>query len=81
MISFLPTDLDHWGDFHRPAHGREPQRHIDQVIVEIYRVFPNDFDVGRTSGAPVFSTAQVPTRVNSPSDVALDSRDFSFGIA
>ena len=52
---------------------------INQVIVEIYRVFPNDSDVGRTSGAPVFSTAQVPTRVNSPSDVALDSRDSSFG--
>ena len=35
---------------------------IGQVVVEIYRVFPNDFDVGRTSGAPVFSTAQVPTK-------------------
>jgi hypothetical protein len=52
---------------------------IGQVVVEIYRVFPNDSDVGRTSGAPVFSTAQVPTRVNSPSDVALDSRDTSAG--
>ena len=52
---------------------------IGQVVVEIYRVFPNDFDVGRTSGPPVFSTTQVPTRVNSPSDVALDSRDFSSG--
>jgi hypothetical protein len=31
--------------------------------------------VGRTSGPPTFSTDQVPTRVNSPSDVALDSRD------
>ena len=29
---------------------------IGQVVVEIYRVFPNDSDVGRTSGAPVFST-------------------------
>jgi hypothetical protein len=52
---------------------------IGQVVVEIYRVFPNDSDVGRTSGAPIFSTAQVPTRVNSPSDVALDSRDSSSG--
>ena len=52
---------------------------INQVVVEIYRVFPNDSDVGRTSGAPVFSTAQVPTRVNSPSDVALDSRNSSLG--
>jgi hypothetical protein len=52
---------------------------IGQVVVEIYQVFPNDSNVGRTSGPPVFSTTQVPTRVNSPSDVALDSRDFSSG--
>jgi hypothetical protein len=50
---------------------------IGQVVVEIYQVFPNDSNVGRTSGAPVFSTPQVPTRANSPSDVALDSRDSS----
>jgi hypothetical protein len=31
--------------------------------------------VGRTSGPPTFSTTQVPTRVNSPSDVAFDSRN------
>jgi len=48
---------------------------INQVVVEIYRVFPNDSNVGRTSGPPTFSTSQVPTRVNSPSDVAFDSRD------
>jgi len=47
---------------------------LGEIAVEIYRVFPNDSDAGRTSGAPVFSTAQVPTRVNSPSDVAFDSR-------
>jgi hypothetical protein len=35
--------------------------------------------VGRTSGPPTFSTPQVPTRVNSPSDVALDSRDTASG--
>jgi hypothetical protein len=52
---------------------------IGEVVVEIYRVFPNDSDVGRTSGPPTFSTPQVPTRVNSPSDVALDSRDTSSG--
>jgi hypothetical protein len=52
---------------------------ISQVVVEIYRVFPNDSNVGRTSGPPVFSTPQVPTRVNSPSDVALASRDTSSG--
>jgi len=52
---------------------------VGEVVVEIYRVFPNDSDVGRTSGPPTFSTPQVPTRVNSPSDVALDSRDTSSG--
>lgn len=48
---------------------------ISEVDTEIYRVFPLDSNVGRTSGAPSFSTPQVPTRVNSPSDVAFDSRD------
>jgi hypothetical protein len=48
---------------------------IGQVRVEIYRVFPNLSDVGRTSGPPTFSTPEVPTRVNSPSDVELDDRD------
>ena len=48
---------------------------IGDVRVEIYRVFPKDSDVGRTSGPPTFSTSQVPTRVNSPSDVAFDDRD------
>jgi hypothetical protein len=50
---------------------------VTNVVVEIYRVFPADSDVGRTSGPPTFSTTLVPTRVNSPSDVALDSRDSS----
>jgi hypothetical protein len=48
---------------------------IGQVRVEIYRVFPKDSNVARTSGAPTFSTSQVPTRVNSPSDVEFDDRD------
>jgi len=52
---------------------------IRNVVVEIYRVFPADSNVGRTSGPPVFSTPNVPTRVNSPSDVALDQRAFSGG--
>ncbi len=51
------------------------------VVVEIYRVFPLDSNVGRTSGAPTFSTSQVPTRVNSPSDVALEfTRQLRFRI-
>jgi hypothetical protein len=49
------------------------------VIVEIYRVFPKDSNVARTSGAPLFSTPQVPTRVNSPSDVVFNLRDSSAG--
>ena len=53
---------------------------IGEVRVEIYRVFPNDLDVSRTSGPPTFSTSQVPTRVNSPSDVALDTRDSTSGL-
>jgi hypothetical protein len=52
---------------------------IGEIRVEIYRVFPLDSDVGRTSGPPTFSTAQVPTRVNSPSDVELDDRDTAAG--
>ena len=55
---------------------------ITQLQIEIYRVFPNDSDVSRTSGpltTPPFSTAQVPTRVNSPSDFAFDSKDVLSG--
>jgi hypothetical protein len=54
---------------------------IQNVVVEVYRVFPADSNVGRTSGPPTFSTSNVPTRVNSPSDVALDERQFSKGSA
>jgi hypothetical protein len=50
---------------------------IGDVRVEIYRVFPKDSGVGRTSGPPTFSTPQAPTRVNSPSDVALAERDIA----
>jgi hypothetical protein len=52
---------------------------IGQVKVEIYEVFPNLSDVGRTSGPPTFSTSQVPTRVNSPSDVELEDRTTASG--
>lgn len=52
---------------------------IGSVGVEIYRVFPLDSDVTRTSGAPTFSTSQVPTRVNSPSNVEFASRDSGSG--
>jgi hypothetical protein len=53
---------------------------VSQVIVEMYRVFPKDSDVGRTNGAPLFSTPNVPTRVNSPSDVAFQERDAGSGL-
>src|SRR5262249_12713194 len=49
------------------------------VVVQIYQVFPADSNVGRTSGPPTFSTPNVPTRVNSPSDVDLLSRDSTAG--
>jgi hypothetical protein len=54
---------------------------IGMVVVEIYRVFPNDSNVGLTSGPPTFSTAKVPTRVNSPADVAFDTRDSPSGLS
>jgi PEP-CTERM motif len=52
---------------------------VRNVRVEIYRVFPLDSDVGRTSGPPAFSTPQVPTRVNSPSDVVFKEADSAGG--
>jgi len=52
---------------------------IGDVVVQIYEVFPNLSNVGRTSGPPTFSTNNVPTRVNSPSDVELDDRSISGG--
>jgi hypothetical protein len=50
-----------------------PLDNIRNVEVEVYRIFPDDSDVSRTSGAPTFSTSRVPTRVNSPSDVEIDT--------
>jgi hypothetical protein len=58
-----------------------PSASIGNVEVEVYRVFAADSDTGRTSGPPTFSTSQVLTRVNSPSDVEIDAatRDGSVG--
>ena len=50
-----------------------PVDNIRNVEVEVYHIFPEDSDVGRTSGPPTFSTSAVPTRVNSPSDVEIDT--------
>jgi hypothetical protein len=44
---------------------------VGKVVVEIYRVFPLDSDTTRTPN--------VPTRMNSPSDVQFDDRDSSMG--
>ena len=54
---------------------------ISNVEVEVYHVFPTDSDVGRTSGPPMFPTAEVPARQNSPADVEIDdaTRDRSDG--
>ena len=46
---------------------------VARVEVEIYHVFSKDSNVDRTSGPPTFSTANVPTRVNSPADVEIDA--------
>ena len=52
---------------------------IGDVVVQIYEVFPNLSDPSRTSGPPTFSTSNVPTRVNSPSDIELEDRSISGG--
>jgi hypothetical protein len=44
---------------------------IGEVAVEIYRVFPKD--------STIPPSGNVPTRVNSPSDVAFDTRDTALG--
>jgi hypothetical protein len=44
---------------------------VSDLVIEIYRVFPLDSDATRTPN--------VPTRVNSPSDVAFDSRSANGG--
>jgi len=58
-----------------------PLANISNVEVEVYHVFPTDSDVGRTAGPPLFPTAQVPARLNSPADVEIDdaTRDRSDG--
>ena len=53
-----------------------PVSSLTRVEVEIYHVFqlfPKDSNLDRTSGPPTFSTANVPTRTNSPSDHEIDA--------
>jgi hypothetical protein len=47
--------------------GGATPKNVSNVVVEVYRVFPKDSNLQRTP--------KVPTRVNSPSDVAFRSRD------
>ena len=61
--------------------GRATTADIGSVGVEIYRVFPNDSNLARTSGAPTFGTSLVTTRVNSPADAAFDSRAGGFSVS
>ena len=56
-----------------------PLSSIQQVRVKAYRVFPVDSDVTRTSGPPVYSTSAVPTRLDSPADVAFAQGDSADG--
>jgi hypothetical protein len=59
--------------------GGATPKDVENVFLTIYRVFPNDSDVGRTSGPPTFSTSQVPTRVNSPADNEIENFDSAVG--
>jgi hypothetical protein len=59
--------------------GGAKLKDVNNVFLTIYRVFPNDSDLSRTSGAPIFSTPQVPTRVNSPADNEIDNFDSAAG--
>ncbi|RFP09000.1 PEP-CTERM sorting domain-containing protein [Duganella sp. BJB475] len=52
--------------------GGATAANIGQVVAEIYRVFPKD-----STNPP---SGRVPTRTNSPSDVAFDSRDSGGGL-
>lgn len=68
----LPTDtsITH-ATFRGLLPSGSPLSNITQVIVEIYRVFPKDSDTTRT--------INVPTRSNSPSDIAFTGTDSAAG--
>jgi PEP-CTERM motif len=59
--------------------GGATPANVNNVEIELYHVFPVDSDVTRTSGPPTFSTPQVPTRVNSPSDNNFAAADGALG--
>ncbi len=68
LVLVNPTFINH-AAFTGLITGGATAADVGQVVVEIYRVFPKDSNAGRTPN--------VPTRTNSPSDVAFDSRDSS----
>ena len=63
------TSIDHASFIGLFKAGTTGLPAVSQIRLEIYRVFPLDSDTTRT--------LHVPTRTNSPSDVALDAREFS----
>src|SRR5437899_10598936 len=81
FILSTPTLINHLTFTGLLVGGNFGNIDLTKTVIEIYRVFPSDSNVGRTSGSPTFSTSQVPTRVNSPSDVEFDSRDSSSGLS
>lgn len=70
FVISVPTQLTH-ATFTGLLTGGAALADVNDVRVEIYRVFPND-----STNPP---DAKVPTRVNSPSDVALTDRDSAVG--
>jgi len=66
FVTASPTTIDH-ATFTGLIPTGTPVSDVSQVVVEIYRVFPLD--------STVPPSGHVPTRANSPSDVAFDSRD------
>jgi hypothetical protein len=70
FILSLPTDIQQ-ATFTGLLTNGAGISSITQVINEIYRVFPKD------SNDP--PSGRVPTRINSPSDIAFDSRDATTG--
>jgi hypothetical protein len=56
-----------------------PLSSIQQVRVKVYVPFPAYSNVAPTSGPPTYSTAKVPTRVNSPADAAFVQSDNTDG--
>ena len=70
FVLTLPTSIS-GATFTGLLTGGATLSSIGEVAVEIYRVFPND------STSP--PSGNVPTRVNSPSDVQFDSRDTTAG--